>query len=112
MTIRAARLTRIHSFMLLLAALLLMRVGPFCEMSVMAAGTTSVAMAGCADTPVAPTDGDTTAECTMTSCVALADVSAGLAVPVIHAASSLPLPSFAASDGLEPVPATPPPRSA
>lgn len=113
MTIRAARLFRLRTFALvLLAALLLVRVGPFCEASAIAASTTPVAMAGCADMPVAPTDKGTPAECTMTSCAALANTSAGLIAPVVYAASLLPLPSFAARDGLKPAPATPPPRSA
>ena len=112
MTIRAARLFRFRTFALLvLAALLLVRVGPFCEASAMAAGTGPTAMVGCVDIPAALTDKGAPTHCIMTACPALADTSAGLAAPVIYAASLLPLPIFAARDGLKPTPATPPPRS-
>lgn len=113
MTIRATRLFRFRTFaLLLLAALLLVRVGPFCEASAMAASTMPMAMAGCAEKPVAPVEKGGPAECTMTACAALPDTSVGSIAPVIYAVSLLPLPSVAQRDGLRPAPATPPPRSA
>lgn len=97
--------------MLLLAALLLVRVGSFCEASAMAADTTTAAMVGCPEKPVDPAEKSTPVDCTMTACVALVDVSAALAAPTIYAAALRPPPRFAQRDGLKPAPATPPPQS-
>ncbi len=98
--------------LLLLLAALLLRVGPFCEVAATAAGMTPAAMAGCGEKPTVPAGKTTAAHCATASCVALMAPAAGLAAPMLHAAPAVPPSDAAGRDGLDPAPATPPPRPA